>query len=176
MKKRFILPIVLLLNLFTALAQEESNDMEVEKKHSLAFVFSYTHIPEAREDGSVENVVFVPTIGLDYFYQFSEKWLLGAVFDLELSEYEVDFEEEEISRETALILGVVVGYEILPAWAIMIGPGIEFEKNKNLLVLRISTEYGFELGNNWELIPNFTYDFKQEYGSYALGVGIKKRF
>ncbi len=175
MKSITIVSFMFFLNIIPLFAQDTAED-EIAKRHSLAFVFSYTHIPEATKEGETEKAIFVPTIGLDYFYKLNEKWILGGVFDVELGRYEVDFKEEEISREIAIIMGAVIGYEILPAWAIMTGPGIEIEKNKNLFVLRFSTEYAFELGNDWELFPNFTYDFKKEYGSYAFGLGIKKRF
>lgn len=88
----------------------------------------------------------------------------------------VDFKDDEISREIAVIFGVQVGYEVLKGWAILTGPAIELEKNKNLFVIRFSTEYTFELGNDWGLFPNFFYGFKEEYSAYALGIGLKKIF
>ena len=176
MKHATINFLIFLFGIIPALAQEQSEERDQEKRHSLAFVFGYTHIPEATKDGKIEEAVFVPTIGLDYFYEFSEKWFVGGVFDMELGRYEVDYEDDEISREIAVILGALVGHEVLPGWAILSGPGLEFEKNKNLFILRLGTEYTFELRNDWELFPNFTYDFKKEYSSYALGLGLKKRF
>jgi hypothetical protein len=159
-----------------AIAQEKIEEIEQEKRNSLAFVFGYTHIPAATKDGKKEDAVFVPTIGLDYFYLLNEKWSVGGAFDLELSKYEVPYEGEEISREIAIVLGAMVGYEVLPRWGVLAGPGVEFEKNKNLFIFRMSTEYAFEIGKDWELFPSFTYDFKKEYSTYALGVGLKKRF
>jgi hypothetical protein len=178
MKYNLVILIICLLNIIPASAQEQKENQEekLEKRHSLAFVFGYTHIPAATKDGKEEDAVFVPTIGLDYFYLLNEKWSVGGAFDMELSKYEVAFEEDEITREIAIVLGVLVGYEVLSHWGILAGPGVEFEKNKNLFVFRISTEYTFELGNDWGLYPSLTYDFKKEYSSYALGVGLKKRF
>jgi hypothetical protein len=182
MKHARIIFFICLLSIIPALAQEEREEQEeleereTEKRNSLAFVFGYTHIPEATKDGKVEEAVFVATVGLDYFYELSEKWFVGGAFDMELGKYEVDYEDDEISREIAVVLGALVGYEVAPGWAVLAGPGIEFEKNKNLFVLRFGTEYTFELGNDWGLFPSFTYDFKKEYSAYALGVGLKKRF
>ncbi len=182
MKYTRIIFFICLLSILPALAQEETEEKEEtaesgqEKLHSLAFVFSYTHIPAATKDGKVEESVFVPTIGLDYFYEFSKKWFVGGAFDIELGKYEVDYEDEEITREIAVIFGAMVGYEVLPNLAVYLGPGIEFEKNKNLFIFRFSTEYSFELGNDWGLFPIFSYDFKKEYSSYALGLGLKKKF
>jgi len=182
MKYSLFFFIICLLSIVPASAQEKSEDREgqeeekQEKRQTLAFVFGYTHIPAATKHGKVEDAVFVPTLGLDYFYAFHEKWAVGAAFDIELGEYEVDYEGDEISREIAIVVGAMVGYEVLPGLAIYTGPGIEFEKNKNIFVFRFTTEYTFELGNDWGLFPVFSYDFKKEYSSYALGVGLKKRF
>ncbi len=172
---RIIFFICLLGNLSTH-AQEGSETEELEKRHSLAFTIGYTHIPEATKHGKTEESVFVPTLGLDYFYEFDEKWFLGAAFDVELGKYEVDYEDDEITREIAAVFAALVGYEALPGWALMVGPGIELEKNKNIFVVRFSTEYTFELGNDWGLFPVFTYDFKKEYSSYEFGLGLKRRF
>lgn len=182
MKNAIIIFFIFLISTIPALAQEEMEEQQEteesgqEKRHSLAFVFGFTHIPKATKDGKVEEAVFVPTIGLDYFYEFSDKWFVGGAFDMELGIYEVDIEDDEISREIAVVLGALVGYEVIPGWAVLAGPGIEFEKNKNLFVLRFGTEYTFELGNDWGLHPSFTYDFKKDYSAYALGIGLKKRF
>jgi hypothetical protein len=156
--------------------KEETEEMEQEKRHSLSFVFGYTHIPEATIDGKTEEAVFLPTLGLDYLYEFRKKWFVGAAFDIELGQYEVNFEDDEITREIAAVFAGLVGYELLPGWALLAGPGIELEKNKNIFVFRFSTEYTFELGNDWGIYPNFTYDFKKEFSSYELGIGLKKRF
>jgi hypothetical protein len=142
--------------------QIESEEGEKEKRQSLAFVFGYTHIPEATKHGKTEEAVFVPTLGLDYLYEFREKWFVGAAFDIELGKYEVDFEEEEITREIAAVFAGLVGYEVLPGWAVLTGPGIELEKNKNIFIFRLSTEYTFDIGNDWGVYPNFTFDFKKE--------------
>jgi hypothetical protein len=182
MKYKKIILLICLLSLIPASAQQEiegredTNEREQEKRHSLAFVFGYTHIPGAKQDGKTEEDVFLPTLGLDYLYEFREKWFIGAAFDVELGKYEIDYEDDEISREIAVVFSGLVGYDVLPGWAVLAGPGIELEKNKNIFVFRFSTEYTFELGNDWGIYPNFTYDFKKEYGSFELGVGLKKRF
>ncbi len=176
MKYTRIIFFICLLGTLPVIAQEENEEREQEKRHSLAFVVGYTHIPEATKHGKTEESVFVPTLGLDYLYEFDEKWFVGAAFDIELGKYEVDYEDDEITREIALVFAGLVGYEVLPGWAVLAGPGIELEKNKNIFVFRFSTEYTFELRNDWGLFPVFTYDFKKEYGSYELGVGLKKRF
>jgi hypothetical protein len=158
------------------LLAQEDEEKEISKPHKLAVVLGLTHIPEAFENGLKEKAVYVPTIGLDYFYIIKEKWKLGVALDLELGNYLVDFNREDLSRENAIVTVALAGYEILPRWGILFGPGIEFEKNKNLFILRAGTEYEIETGNNWSLFPSFNYDFKSEYSTWNLSVGVSKRF
>lgn len=162
---------------FSSYAQESEEELESEGKiHKVAMVFGYTHIPAAFEEGEPTKSVFVPTIGLDYFMQFEKGWKIGAVFDLELSNYIVDFNREELEREKALVTGILVGYEFANHWSFLLGPGIEIEKNKNLFLLRASAEYEFELSEHWGLFPSVNFDFKEEYSTWSLNIGVSRRF
>ena len=170
-KNIILFGLTLCLN-FVTFAQEENK--ERVNKHKLAFVFGYTHIPAAFIDGHSRESVYAPTVGLDYFYQFEERWAIGAVIDLEFANYTVDFNKEELERERPVVTGILLGYELAPHWGFFLGPGLEFEKNKNLFILRASTEYSFELGDVWDLFPAFNYDFKNEYSAWSLTIGISR--
>lgn len=172
-----ILNIIIITMLFVTgmYAQDNENGKSEGKIHKVALVFGYTHIPSAFEQGNKNKSVFVPTIGVDYFVQFEKGWKLGVVLDLELSDYLVNFDRKELDREKALITGVLMGYEFDSHWSVLLGTGIEFEKNKNLFVLRSSVEYEFELDNHWGLFPSINYDFKKEYSSWSINIGISKR-
>jgi hypothetical protein len=155
-------------------AQEEFTS-ESGRIHKIAVVMGLTHIPSAIEDGKKSEAVFVPTIGVDYFLQFKEEWKVGLVLDYELANYLVEFNREPLERERAIIAGVLVGYEFANRWSVLLGSGIEFEKHKNILILRTSVEYEFELGKDWGLFPSLNYDFKQEYSTWSLNIGVSKR-
>ena len=141
-----MLYVLFMLSAVYAMAQE--SDKEAIKPHKIALVLGVTHIPDAFEEGQFEKAVYVPTIGLDYFYQLDEKWKFGLAVDLELGNYLVDFNRAPLARENALLTAALVGFEIVPGWGIVAGPGMEFEKNKNLFIFRYGTEYEFELGND----------------------------
>ena len=174
MKFRPLSYLLFLLVITPALSQE--NEKEEETKHKVILLVGLTHIPETIEEGEVLNSENVPTIGLDYFYTLNPKWAIGVVVDLELGKYAVNFGGENIPRENAVVTGVVAGYTLLKGWSVYAGPGVEFESNRNLFIFRATTEYEFELGKNWGLSPGFSYDFKKEYSTYALGVGISSSF
>ena len=176
------------LLVWVGLAAQHTEEKQAEQKHEqhahegehskykLALATGYTHIPSAFEDGKEEEDVFVPSIGLDFFYFINEKWSLGVVADLELAEYLVDFGRENLDRERAFILAILSGYELAPGWAVLTGAGMEFEKHKNLLVVRLGTEYEFHLGQGWNLGPSLFFDFKEEFSTWTLGVMVGKRF
>jgi hypothetical protein len=176
MRRYFSVLIIALFIGFQSYAQEElEGSSEKGKVHTLALVFGYTHIPAAIEEGIKTKEVIVPTVGVDYFYQFAKGWKIGAVVDLELNTYQVDFNTEALTRENALVTDLLFGYEVVNRWSFLLGPGVEFEKNKNIFIVRASTEYEFELGNGWGLFPSFNYDFKTHYSAYAINIGISKR-
>ncbi len=152
-------------------AQEES-----EHKYKVAVAFGVTHIPEAFEEGNKEDAVFVPTIGLDFFYYINHRWSVGLIADLELGDYIVDFNKEDLNREGALIISLLAGYELLPHWAVLIGGGVEFEENKNLAVLKVGTEYEFEFSKGWSLAPSTFFDFKEDFNTWSVAIAIGKRF
>lgn len=170
---------LIILTLFLSLhgyAQEgHEEESEESRIHKLALVFGYTHIPAAIEEGIKTKEVFVPTIGIDYFVQFAKGWKIGAVMDLELNTYQVDFKKEELTRENALVTGLLMGYEFSNRWSVLLGPGIEFEKNKNIFLVRASVEREFELGEYWGLFPSINYDFKEEYSTWSINIGISKQ-
>jgi hypothetical protein len=177
LKSILVLLFITVLSAPSGLAQEEVKENEEgEGKFGVALVFGYTHIPQARTEEGVTESENLPTIGLDLNYYPAERWKLGLVIDLELNEYEVDFDGERLSRENALVTGLVAGYEIFPRFGLIVGPGVEFERNKSFFILRFGVEYAFLLGNLWEIFPAINYDFKSEYDTYSLAVGIGKRF
>jgi hypothetical protein len=176
MKKHILLILLCLLSTFTCFAQKENEEEENEgKPQKLSVSIGVTHIPSAFEDGKENKSVFVPTIGIDYFYRFKERWAIGAVLDFELANYVVDFGRDELKREKALVTAIMVGYEFAKNWGLAVGPGVEFEKNKNLFVLRAGVEHEFKLDENWGLFPSINFDFKEEYSTWSLNIGVSRR-
>lgn len=179
--------ILLIIPLFSycAFAQEQANSHEVGenhehhhsfKRHSVTFEFGYTHIPDAFEEVKGDQSVWVPTFGLAYGYQFSHKFKTALMLNMETGNYLINVNREDLNRENVFIISIVGVYELAPNWGIFAGPGIELEKHHNYAVLRFGTEYSFDLKNNLFLIPLITFDYKVDYTSWELALGIMKRF
>jgi len=171
---KYLMPILIFIICFGVQAQEEEFE-ESGRIHKVALVLGMTHVPSTIEEGGESSEEFVPTLGLDYFLQFKKGWKVGLVVDYEFANYIVKFGREDLNREGALVTGILLGYEFANRWSVLLGPGVEFEKNKNIAILRTSVEYEFELGENWGLFPSVNYDFKQEYSTWSLNVGISTR-
>ncbi len=155
---------------------ESERELEPLKHHRLAAFVGAAHVPsgETKEEG---NAVWVPTLGLDYEYWFSHKFAVGLYNDVELGEYIINTEErEDLNRHYAFITAAVGVWEPVRRLAFYAGPGIEIEDHENFFVIKVGTEYGFPLPNWWDLAVSLTYDWKDVYGAWSLGVSAGKRF
>jgi len=168
--------LVFVLFSFSVLAQDETEESEAkESKHFVAISVGYSYIPKGTSEHSEEaDGIFIPSIGLDYFYRLAPKWELGTMIDFELGEYLIF--EKDLNREYALVVTAVVSYSVTQNINLFAGGGIEFEKNYNLGVFRFGGEYGFQLKNAWKLSPGFFYDIKEGYDTFSFSISIGKEF
>lgn len=157
--------------------EPETERMEEESLNWMVTLsLGYTFVPKGINEGKETKGLYVPSVGLDLWRRIHGRWGAAFVADLELAEYLVDFDREELDREKALLLVLVGTYELLPGWEIMAGGGIELEKHKNLAILRAGTNYSFSLGKGWGLGPALFFDFKEGIDTWALSVNVSKRF
>ncbi|MBS2098148.1 hypothetical protein [Carboxylicivirga linearis] len=153
-------------------------------KHKLAFYYGFTHVPSAfyEHETHVESTgKWVPTIGIDYYYALNKRWDLGLIGDAELDQYYIrTSEEDELERANVVVVSAVAKYKATKRIGIFAGPGFETEfkkeEAKSFFVFKAGIEYEVEIEKGWELAPILSYDFKEEYSSYAFGISIGKRF
>jgi hypothetical protein len=157
-----------------ATESEAASDEEPFKRHKLNLAYGYTHIPEGAEEEGGEKSVWVPGLGLDYFYRLNEKWEIGAAVDIEFGKYLII--DKDLSRHNAYILIALAGYEVVPFWAVFGGVGIEIEEHKNLAVFRLGTGYEFMFQNDWLIAPGLLVDYKVDFTSYSFYVAAGKVF
>ena len=148
--------------------RETSSAEELAKRHKLALAVGYTHIPEGVDEVEGDKGVWVPALGLDYYYRLNEKWKIGLAADIEFGEYLIV--DKDLNRHNAFILVALAGYELVPFWAVFAGGGIELEDHKNLGVLRLGTEYEFMFQRDWLIAPGLLADFKWEFTSWSVYV------
>ncbi|KAA6438165.1 hypothetical protein ACD591_18580 [Rufibacter glacialis] len=142
----------------------------------MSAVLYHTYIGTETSDG--KELLIVPSVGLDLEYWFNEKWGIGSHNDLELISFEVeDREGTFIEKETPVLLTLDVLWKPWKGLVLLAGPGVEFEKEENLFVIRGGLEYELELGSHWDVAPTIFYDARKDaYNTFSVGIGIGKRF
>jgi len=148
---------------------------ENETKHLITGAFGYTFIPQgAAVNADVADGVFVPSLGLDYFYRLTPKWEIGIMSDFEFGEYVIIY--KELNRENAIVVTAIAAYSLTHSLNLFAGVGKEFEKHHDLAIFRIGSEYAFKFKNGWILAPGLFFDFKEGYDTWSLSVAFGKEF
>lgn len=174
--------LLIALAISPAAAQEhgEGHGGESHTPHKATVTFGYTHVrhgvkSEHSEETAPDTGVWVPTLGAAYTYSLNHRWAIAGVFEWEFADYVVL--KEDLQRDSAFILVALVAYEIMPAWEVFAGAGVEFEKNENVQVFRVATEYAFEVHERgWSVGPAIIYDIKKKYDAWSFALAAGKRF
>lgn len=171
--KKHVFAFLILISLSIS-AQEK----ETECKHfRISPVISHTYIPTATAEGT--ETIIIPSIGLDLEYWFSHKFGLGLHNDLELLNYEIEKPSHEliVEREYPVVITFDALAKVYKDLVVVFGAGVEFEKTKNLFIVRTGLEYEIEFAKHWDLAPTILYDYrKDEFGTWSMGIGIGRRF
>ncbi|MFD2201043.1 hypothetical protein [Shivajiella indica] len=157
-------------------AQEEEKDSKSlghEPRWRGAIMMGNSHVPKAF-DGE-KNILVIPTWGFDLDYYFHPSWSFAFQSDIKLQSFEVKEEGALLERSFPFSTILVGHYHFKRHWSVYAGPGYEFEKNENLFLWRIGTEYSFEISENFEIALNFIYENKQNiYDTWMFGVAFNK--
>ena len=155
--------------------EESGENEEEEGLNMIAITFGYTFIPSGGELAANEaRGFFVPTIGFDYYRRVATKWEIALMADVEFDHYLIV--DKELERENASIFVIAASYGLTETLHILGGVGAEFEKHENLFVTRIGLEKTFPLTKGWMISTNALYDFKEDFDTWSIGVGVGKDF
>ena len=76
---------------------------------------------------------------------------------------------------TPIAPAVLFIYKATERWSLDWEPVVNFAKEENYYLTRLSIEYGSEIRNGWEVFGGLQYDFRWEaYDTWTLGLGIGK--
>lgn len=159
----------------TDLAVEEHVE---ELKNSVKFVLSHTYVPKGREVGDGDDLLILPSLGLEYNYKLKPRLTIGGHVEVEIMNYVLEPKNDTvITRDYPIISAVMLQYEVIDGLWFGLGPGYEIERNKNLWVAKFSLEYEFETKNHISFGPQIGLDVKEVgTSSYSFGLNIGKGF
>jgi hypothetical protein len=170
--------LLLISNLYSQDHNETTNNSEHELKHSIGIMANHTTLGMGIKN-SKKKTITVPSWAINYNYRLSEKWFIGLHTDIIFEEFIVEtHEDEEIEREVPIANIIVGTYKITKGLGLVVGGGIEWEKNRNFGLARIGLDYGFHIpGMNLESQIGLNYDILfNGYNALNLGIGIAKLF
>jgi hypothetical protein len=138
-----------------------------------AIMMANSHVPSAFELN--RSVIIIPTWGFDLDYFFHPRWSAAFQGDVKLQSFEVKGRRATLERQYPVALAGVLHYHALRHWSFFTGPGAEIETNESFFLVRLGTEYSFEINENFEIALNFIFENKLEgYDTWTFGVAFNK--
>lgn len=176
MKKYTIAVLLLWITMYQINAQIHQSDKEIPKHQRdfrLVGVLSHTLINNEGLD-----ILIVPSLGLDVEYWFNHHWGIGLHNDIEVQTFKVkNAEDDEIERHFPLVLTIDALYHFDSGIGIILGPGIELEKEESFYLFRVGIEYKKDISHSFYLQPSIFTDqrFGGDYNTWNIGLGIGVR-
>jgi len=130
----------------------------------------------------VQSGFQVPTIGLEYVREITPRVGIGLVSELEIGSHIIQKNEEgkvvsEVKREGAFLLLPSVFVRAYKGLIVVAGYGVEFEKNENLGLLKVSLEYKLRMFNpDWYVLPGVSWDHTRLFDGIVYGVTFAYAF
>lgn len=174
LKRRVALTgVVILMNTLIIYAQEIQDETHRRKIRG-AIMMANSHIPKSFEGD--KKIAVIPTWGVDVDYFFHTRWSVAMQADIKIQDFDVKVEEKDLERIMPVALAGVLHYHELRHWSFYAGPGVELEKSENFFLVRLGTEYSFEITENFEIGLNFIYENKIDaYDTWTFGVAFNKK-
>jgi hypothetical protein len=159
--------------------EKKNSEKKFEPKSSLGFVLGHAHVFQGRDELGKKKSLTLPSIGIDYMYQFKPKWSIGLQTDIIIENFKVEKHlgsGEVIERSKPIAPALMGMYKASEHWNFLFGAGAEFAKEDNFFLNRFGVEYAAELPKEWEVFGTLSYDLKwKAYDTWILGIGIAKK-
>ena len=168
------------LFLFSQIAGAQEAEPVQDHKHALSILLAHDHISQGIRDGE-RSWITVPSFMFAYNYLISEKWAVGLAGDLIIEQFAVETESGEgtelLERSYPLALVALGTYKPIENLGVLIGGGLEYEKEESFALIRFGVEPNLEISHRFELILNLSYDIKIDaYDNWNLGFGVAYAF
>ncbi len=149
----------------------------VHHRHRLSLGLGHAHIPAGIKGGE-KKWLNLGAYALDYDFMFTEKWSAGIHTDIVPTTYEVEIgnsPEDLLVRRSPLAAVLLGTYKVTPHLGFQAGFGWEITREESLTLIRLGAEYGWEIGQQWEIGIGLSYDRKvEEYDTWFLGFMVSR--
>lgn len=173
-----ILIILVFLPLVPLFAQADKKEKEeAEMIHKLSFSTGITFVPKTISLQGDKEFAFVPTLGLDYNFDFHKYMGIGFINEFELGKYFIERDTTvEVEREYAY--SGIVTFNVFPFrnFSIFVGGGAEIDKHQVLPIISAGLEYELNFGKNWFGKMALQYNYLFKYSSIGFQVGFGYAF
>ena len=161
-----------------------AQDVGQKRRHSVSYFNGLTFVPNSAAINAEDDTVnielnerqHVPCFGFVYQYNFNHKWSMGGFVEFELSRYYISDDGVPLARENIFVVGIPFYFEPFQHFEVFVAPAYEFERHKNLAVVRFGLEYDLYIANDWWIAPEVVFDLKEKYFNYAFAIKLKKTF
>ncbi|MET3026687.1 hypothetical protein ABXT06_08435 [Flavobacterium sp. UW10123] len=182
-KQYFLFFLCLILFFSNKIVAQESGEETFKPHHQIGISINHVHVFEGRDDEGNRETLTLPAWGIDYTFQFHEKWAIGLHTDFIVEKFKVEKvyaseeDKETVERSYPIAPALMGIYKPNEHWSFLLGFGGEFAKEEDFFLTRAGVEYGYELPKGWEIFGTASYDFKwNAYDSWGIGLGIAKNF
>ncbi|MBL0736889.1 hypothetical protein JI750_08355 [Flavobacterium sp. GN10] len=183
LKKTLFLTALLYLIIQNKISAQENEEKKFKPHHQIGISINHVHVFEGRDEEGNRETLTLPAWGIDYTYQFHEKWAIGLHTDFIVEKFKVEKiyasgdNKETVERSYPIAPALMGIYKPNEHWSFLLGFGGEFAKEEDFFLTRAGVEYGYELPKGWEIFGTVSYDFKwNAYDSWGIGLGIAKNF
>lgn len=104
------------------------------------------------------------SVGIDYERRLNQRFGIGFTVEHTGS----DFREN--------IVAVTFNWHAWKELKLFAAPGLEIEDDETGALLRLGFEYGFGIGNGFEIAPGVAFDFTEDEHATVIGAVISKKF
>jgi len=172
--KNLVFIFLFLISLASSGFAQEEESQSHQPQIRAAIVMANSHVPNSTSGG--RKVTILPTWGFDLDYFFHRRWSVALQGDVKIQSFEVESEGVILEKSYPVAFAGVIHYHALRHWSFYAGPGYEFEKSENLFLVKMGTEYSFEISENFEIALNLAYENKNNvYDTWTFGVAFNKR-
>ncbi len=124
----------------------------------------------------VQSRFNLPTIGIEYVREINHNFGIGVISEFEIGSHIIQKNEEgdvvsEVERESAFLILPTTFIRVYNNLIFTAGYGIEFEKGKNLGLLKLGFEYVLYLKDpKWRVLPSVSWDHTKYFDGVVYGV------